>query len=73
MRLVLIACLVLAVTGCVDFTQQSLQSLARERQVQENAAAVSRWDLFLNSRIDDLYARISILEMAPVRPACRGR
>ena len=42
----------LAVTGCVDFTQQSLQSLARERQVQENAAAVSRWDLFLNSWID---------------------
>ncbi len=59
-----------ALAGCVDFTAQSLQ---RERQVQENAAAVSRWDLFLNSRIDDLYARISILEMAAGRPACRGR
>ena len=70
MRLVLIACLVLAATGCVDFTAQSLQ---RERQVQENAAAVSRWDLFLNSRIDDLYARVAILEMAAGRPACRGR
>ena len=70
MRLVLIACLVLAVTGCVDFNAQSLQ---RQQQTQENAAAGARWDLYLNSRIDDLYAQIAILEMAAGRPACRGR
>ena len=70
MRFVLIAGLVLAATGCADF---QVQNLERARQTQENAAAVSRWDLYLNSRIDDLYARISILEMAAGRPACRGR
>jgi hypothetical protein len=64
-RLALLA-LELEVAGCADF---QVQTIERERQAQENAAAVSRWDLFLNSRIDDLYARLAILEAH----GCRGR
>jgi hypothetical protein len=65
-RVALAALLLLG--GCVDYADFN-QSATRQQQVQENAVTLSRWDLYLNSRIDDLYARTAILEA--LRRGCR--
>ena len=57
--------MILLLAGCVDFNAQ----LARQTEQQANA--VARWDLYLNSRLDDLYARMAVIEA--MTPGCHLR
>jgi hypothetical protein len=59
--------------GCVDYFQADQQAQTASRSAEQQAAALSRWDLYLNSRIDELTARTAILELAASRPGCHLR